>query len=96
MAVTAAVTNGTAELARGLEQGLPQRRVKRPVEDPMAAAGCPGLGVQRAQGPVRQAVGQEEQVVEDDQRAELQPRVERPTDGDGEDRPRAALAECVT
>ena len=53
------------------------------------AAGSPGPVKERAQRPVRQPVGDEVQVVEDDQRAELERRVDGAADGAADDRRRA-------
>ena len=93
VAVAAAVADGAAGLARAVEQGAAQRLAERAVEDPVPAPRRARLGVQRAQRPVGQAVGREVQVVEDEQRPELELRVQRPAHGDGQDRLRPALAQ---
>ena len=80
-----------ADLVGAGEEGLAQRVGERQVEDPVPAAGRSGLGVERADGAVGEAIRQEVEIVEDDERAEVEIGVERTADRDGEDRLRAAM-----
>jgi len=64
-----------AGLLGGLQQRAAQRLGEGLVVDPVPAALLTRLGVERADRAVGQAVGEEVQVVEDDEAAERQPRV---------------------
>jgi hypothetical protein len=54
-----------AGLGGAVQQGLAQRLGERPVVDPVSAALLAGLGVERADRAVGEAVGEEVQVVEE-------------------------------
>ena len=68
-------TSIASRLLDTVQQRAAQRGADRALVDPVAAAGTPRLGVQRADRAVGQPVGQEVQVVEDDQRPELERRI---------------------
>ena len=92
MAVAAAVAHRVADLARGIDERAAQRLGERKVEDPVPAPRRAGLGVERADRAVGQAIRQEVQVVEDDERPELEVGVEHAAHRDGEDRVGPAVA----
>ena len=91
MAVAAAVDRVVAGLLGARQQRLAQVLGERALVDPVPAPLLARLGEQRADRPVGQAVGEEVQVVEDDEAAEREVRVQRAADGDREDRVGAAL-----
>jgi len=72
---------------------LAERLRERRLVDPVPAARPARLGMERAERPVRQPVGEEVEVVEDQERAELDRWVDRPADRDREDRVGAAIAQ---
>ena len=93
VAVAAAVAHRQPAARSGVQQRGAQRRRVRVLVDPVPAVVVARLLVERAEGPVGQPVGEEVQVVEADQRAERDLRVDGPAHRDRDSRAGAGLAQ---
>ena len=80
VAVAATVAHGDARRRAAAQQGRAQPVRERPLVDPVPALQRARLGEERAEAAVRQAVREEVQVVEADERAERDVGVDRPAD----------------